>query len=587
MDNKTPAIITATFGLEYLTMARNNRSSSTSSLHSAGGRPKRDILEHRNEIGPRFLIVMVGLPARGKSYISKKLARFLSWSGFNCKVFNVGNKRRLCGSEATPRSSMSAPAITTTLTTPERPEFAETLRMIPSSGVSNMSPHRPSSDPNSSPMQHDAAFFDPSNTEASNFREHLAMETLEDAMQWLKTRGGKVAILDATNSTIARRKRLLERVEQESGIKCFFIESICPDQRILDANIKMKLQGPDYKGMDPEKAIEDFKARIVNYEKVYETISEEEEQRFISYIKIVNVGQKVTSHLIKGYLPSQCVTYLMQIHIKPRTIWLTRHGESEFNLTNRIGGDAPLTEKGIEYSHALASFLQQIHPPSCSGSLGGDVFNNNYNTRRQSIDTYPVSPRPLSTNDEEEGDDKRAFYVGAFSSLKRRDRHVALSVYTSTLQRTMSIGDLFDSSQYDVHNVKMLNEIYAGSFEGMTYEQVEKDFPHEFEARLKNKLLYRYPGAGGESYLDVIERLRPLIVELERMEDDVVLVTHQAVMRTLLAYFAGISLVEMPSLVVPLHTAYCLMPKPYGVDIARHQYNFKTKEFDYMGEGEF
>jgi 6-phosphofructo-2-kinase len=26
----------------------------------------------------------------------------------------------------------------------------------------------------------------------------------------------------------------------------------------------------------------------------------------------------------------------------------------------------------------------------------------------------------------------------------------------------------------------------------------------------------RYPGAGGESYVDVIQRVRPIIVELER-----------------------------------------------------------------------
>ena len=34
--------------------------------------------------------------------------------------------------------------------------------------------------------------------------------------------------------------------------------------------------------------------------------------------------------------------------------------------------------------------------------------------------------------------------------------------------------------------------------------------------RQKDKLNYRYPGPAGESYRDVIERLRPMIVELER-----------------------------------------------------------------------
>ena len=37
---------------------------------------------------------MVGLPARGKTYIAKKLCRYLKWLGLNCKVFNVGEYRR-------------------------------------------------------------------------------------------------------------------------------------------------------------------------------------------------------------------------------------------------------------------------------------------------------------------------------------------------------------------------------------------------------------------------------------------------------------------------------------------------------------
>ncbi|MED6252603.1 hypothetical protein ATANTOWER_014091, partial [Ataeniobius toweri] len=40
------------------------------------------------------MIVMVGLPARGKTYISKKLTRYLNWIGVSTKVFNVGQYRR-------------------------------------------------------------------------------------------------------------------------------------------------------------------------------------------------------------------------------------------------------------------------------------------------------------------------------------------------------------------------------------------------------------------------------------------------------------------------------------------------------------
>ena len=40
------------------------------------------------------VIVMVGLPARGKTYIAKKLTRYLNWIGVNTRVFNAGDYRR-------------------------------------------------------------------------------------------------------------------------------------------------------------------------------------------------------------------------------------------------------------------------------------------------------------------------------------------------------------------------------------------------------------------------------------------------------------------------------------------------------------
>ena len=41
-----------------------------------------------------LLIVMVGLPARGKSYISHMIIRYLTWTGFPVRMFNVGQLRR-------------------------------------------------------------------------------------------------------------------------------------------------------------------------------------------------------------------------------------------------------------------------------------------------------------------------------------------------------------------------------------------------------------------------------------------------------------------------------------------------------------
>lgn len=47
-----------------------------------------------NFIKTFYFKVMVGLPARGKTYIARKLSRYLSWLGLRTQVFNVGNYRR-------------------------------------------------------------------------------------------------------------------------------------------------------------------------------------------------------------------------------------------------------------------------------------------------------------------------------------------------------------------------------------------------------------------------------------------------------------------------------------------------------------
>jgi len=42
----------------------------------------------------KLAVVMVGLPARGKSYTARRIERYLSWLGYRTGVFNVGEYRR-------------------------------------------------------------------------------------------------------------------------------------------------------------------------------------------------------------------------------------------------------------------------------------------------------------------------------------------------------------------------------------------------------------------------------------------------------------------------------------------------------------
>ena len=73
-------------------MAEEESSSKSQSL--------RKVSFARKNVAVKHVICMVGLPARGKTYISTKLARYLNWIGIGTKVFNVGQYRRQATREA-------------------------------------------------------------------------------------------------------------------------------------------------------------------------------------------------------------------------------------------------------------------------------------------------------------------------------------------------------------------------------------------------------------------------------------------------------------------------------------------------------
>ncbi len=152
-------------------------------------------------------------------------------------------------------------------------------------------------------------------------RRAAAEAAINDMIKWFK-QGGIIAIFDATNSTKERRRWIRERCDRE-GVETLFVESKCDDQDLIMSNIlEVKTTSPDYAGQDPDVAAQDFRNRIRNYEKVYQTIDEDESD--LTYLKIMDVGKQVIINRIQDYLQSRVVYYLMNLHIKPRSIWLSR-----------------------------------------------------------------------------------------------------------------------------------------------------------------------------------------------------------------------------------------------------------------------
>ncbi len=394
-----------------------------------------------------LVLVMVGLPARGKTFLARKVVRYLTWLGREATVFNVGNYRR---------------------------------QQLGS--------------------QQPASFFDPDNPDGRASRESLALAALDDLVGWVTSGSGRVAIYDATNATRARRDVVEARLAT-AGLRPLFVESVCTDAELIEANIReTKLSMPDYAGVDALAAVRDFRERIAHYERAYEPMSEEGR----SFVRLIDVGRRVEMNRVTGGLASQIVFFLTNLHVTPRPLYLMRHGESEYNAQKRIGGDSGLTARGQRFGRRLASTLPTLVPGT------------------------PV-------------------------------------VFTSTLHRTV---DTAAHLPWPRTALKNLDEIDAGRYDGWTYDAIEAQAPDEWSARKADKLRYRYPR--GESYLDVIQRLEPVIVEMERRREPVVVVAHQAVVRCLYAYFTNQTLEECPRIEVPLHTIIELVPKAYGAVETRH-----------------
>uniref|UniRef100_A0A8C7XNR3 6-phosphofructo-2-kinase/fructose-2,6-biphosphatase 1 n=1 Tax=Oryzias sinensis TaxID=183150 RepID=A0A8C7XNR3_9TELE len=401
------------------------------------------------------VIVMVGLPARGKTYISKKLTRYLNWIGVPTKVFNVGQYRR---------------------------EAVKTYKNF--------------------------EFFKPDNEEAMRIRKACASAALKDVAVYFSKENGQVAVFDATNTTRERRA-VINSFAKERGYKVFFVESICDDPEIIAENIRqVKFGSPDYIDCDEDEAMEDFIKRIDCYKTSYLPIDDEKD-RNLSYIKIFDVGSRYLVNRVRDHIQSRIVYYLMNIHVTPRSIYLSRHGESELNLLGRIGGDSSLSPRGQKFASALASFI-------------------------------------------------------------RGQRIKDLKVWTSHMKRTIQTAEAL-GVQYE--QWKALNEIDAGVCEELTYEEIQENFMEEFALRDQDKYRYRYPK--GESYEDVVHRLEPVIMELERQEN-VLVICHQAVMRCLLAYFLDKPADELPYLRCPLHTVLKLTPVAYGCKVESFYLNIEA-----------
>ncbi|MBW2560397.1 MAG: histidine phosphatase family protein [Deltaproteobacteria bacterium] len=383
----------------------------------------------------KLYIVMVGLPARGKSTIAANIKEGLQHDYVRTRIFNNGDLRR---------------------------------KLIP----------------NNTSI---ADFYNPENREGVALREKISLLNLERAQRYLAGKGN-AAILDATNASLIRREKMLAHLNDHPVL---FIECINSDEEILDASIRRKAELPEFSHQKTEKAIENFKKRIAYYVSLYTPLKREP-----NFIQIDSLYKKVIQEEIRDTIPyyEQIREFLVTNTL--RHLFLARHGETYFNLENRIGGDSDLTEEGLLQAEGLARYF-----------------------RKKEI--------PL--------------------------------IFTSDTKRTIQMAMPIKASQQKCTIIPLpeFNEIDGGICECMSYEEIRKEMPRVYRARKKDKYNYIYPE--GEGYVAMRERIARGINKvfyLSNTSKNLMIIGHRATNRMILSHFLFRREEDVPYIYIPQNQFY-------------------------------
>ncbi|HDQ03898.1 MAG TPA: 6-phosphofructokinase [Deltaproteobacteria bacterium] len=247
----------------------------------------------------KLYLVMMGLPARGKSTLAIRLREAFQKNRIPARIFNNGNLRR------------------------KHLPIKETFS---------------------------ADFYHPQNAEARLLRNDFALINMNRARSYLAG-AGQVAILDAANVSRARRMMIEENLKDHPIL---FIECLNDDDEILSLMIEAKTKLPEFSRMPSKKAQAEFLKRIEHYRMIYTPLREERNFFRLDSLQNRIFEEKLTDKislylLIKDILVTDVV----------KNLFLIRHTQTRHNVIDRIGGDSTLTAKGITQARALGHFFQR------------------------------------------------------------------------------------------------------------------------------------------------------------------------------------------------------------------------------------
>jgi 6-phosphofructo-2-kinase len=429
----------------------------------------------------RLVLALVGLPARGKSFVARKLLHYLNWSGVQCQIFNVGKYRRAAHAAL-------------------QREQGSSLNERQSQGAC------------------DADFFDSNNEQAVALREKAADMALRDMLAWLDDedsdeeemlaemersmssssmvnvhshhsaklsfkRHERIAIFDATNSTDKRRQWLLhectspeKRPGKPTGV--VFIESICDDQELLDENYRYKVSNsPDFAGMSKEEALQDLRTRVRKYEEQYETIADDS----LSYMKIFNLSTKLMVNHIYGRMAKELVPALMSWHIGTRPIFLCRPGQTVTGVTtdgedyvarNRTDPSDPrfLDMSARTKRRAMRGDSLGAHGKRFREELLNFTYDevHNFLFRRASVHDMAYTGTSISGLDNRQNE----YSLDSVSNEGSTRDAFPMKIFASTMPRAVDTVN-WEDYEFQVQQMSNLNPLDKGDFAGMELEEIK------------------------------------------------------------------------------------------------------------------
>jgi alpha-ribazole phosphatase len=131
-------------------------------------------------------------------------------------------------------------------------------------------------------------------------------------------------------------------------------------------------------------------------------------------------------------------------------------------------------------------------------------------------------------------------------ALRERFRRVPLSaIFCSDLERSVRTAAIIGEPHgLQPQARRDLREIALGSWEGLAFEEVRHQYPQEYEARGQNLVRFRPPG--GESFLDLANRVIPALFDLlHSSKESILILGHAGVNRILLSLMMGKSLEKL------------------------------------------